>query len=135
MSRFERWFHLIGLKQANSNFFKVQIEPLHKFDWHNVPSDVFKQYHELRLEIAEFAVAHMGAAYGDEVELEKDMIPMSEMWKDTPVSLTTLNDMIKRGFIEHEKINGKIYVKRTKWEEFKDYERSHPKSYGKKRLT
>lgn len=60
--------------------------------------------------------------------VEDNLIPINEIFKDSPVSLTTLNDMLKRGFIEKERINNKIYVKRESWEEFKAYETRHQKT-------
>lgn len=128
VEQIERWIRLVGLKQENSNFFKVQVEPLHRFDWKAVPKDVFKEYHNIRLEIADYAIHKLGEAMKDEASIQEDMIPMDEMWKTTPVSLTTLNDMIKRGFIAHEKINGKIYVHKDKWQSFVDFENSRVKN-------
>lgn len=132
VEQIERFVRLVGFKHLESNFFKVQIEPLHRFDYRQVPRDVFEEYFEIRKAIADYAIHKMGEAVGDEADLKEDMIGMDEMWKETPVSLTTLNDMVKRNFLEHEKINGKIYVKRVKWRDFCDYVASNPKGLRKK---
>lgn len=121
----ERWFRLIGLKHPDSNFFKAQVEPLHKFDWRNVPTSVFRQYHSLRLEIADFAVHRLGAAFGDEVELRRDLIPVQEIIPNVTCSVNTIQSLLQRGIVRKEKVGDNLYVKKV------DYENIILRDYGK----
>jgi hypothetical protein len=115
----ERYVRLVGLKHLESNFFKVQVKPLHVFDWRYVPRDVFQQYFNLRLEIAEFAIQKMGKAFKDESVLLEDMVTPFQIMNEVSIAPSTLNDMLRRNFIPSEKINGKTYVRKADFEEFK----------------
>ena len=115
----ERFIRLPGLKQLESNFFKVQVEPLHKFDYKYVPKDVFDEYFELRKEIAEFAIQKMGKAFKDEASLQEDMMTPIQIMQEISIAPSSLNDMMRRNFLPHEKINGKLYVSRKDFDDFK----------------
>lgn len=131
VEQIERFVRLVGLKHLESNFFKVQIEPLHKFDYKQVPKSVFDQYFELRKEIADYAIHKMGKAYQDEAALLEDMVGLNQIRSESPIALTTLSDMIKRGFIESEKINGKLYIKKQEWSRFIEEEAAKKQSKQK----
>ena len=117
----ERFIRLPGLKHLESNFFKVQVEPLHKFNYRYVPRDVFKEYFSLRLEIAEFAIQKMSRIFKDEAALMEDMVTPFQIMAEVPIAPTSLNDLIKRNFIPHETVNGKIYVAKKDFEVFKTF--------------
>jgi hypothetical protein len=119
VEQIERWFHLVGLKQQNSNFFKVQIEPLHKFDWRQVPVDVFREYQNLRLEIADYAVHKMGKAMDDSGGLEGEWLNPIQIMNEIDIAPSSLNDMYKRNFIPHKKVNGVIWVSKQDFDDFK----------------
>ena len=112
----ERFVRLPGLKHLESNFFKVQVEPLHQFDWRYVPRDVFKQYFELRLEIADFAIHKMGVAYGDEAELQRDLVPVHKAVLELRCSPHTLMSMMSRGLVRTEKVGNTKYINKEDYE-------------------
>jgi len=108
----ERYVRLPGLKEVESNFFKVQVEPIHKFNPYDVPTDVFKEYWELRLQLTEQAVQKMGRAFGDKVAILEDMIFAEDALRQLHVSFRTLHDWIIQGRIRGEKIEGLLYVRK-----------------------
>ena len=113
VEQIERWIHLVGLKQAESNFFKVQIEPLHKFDWRQVPKDVFDQYFELRKEISDVAVHKMGRAAKDEAVLKEDMMSALDVTTELHIAPASFTLMVSKGLVAGEKINGRLYVSKS----------------------
>lgn len=121
VEQIERFVRLVGLKHLESNFFKIQVEPLHRFDYHQVPKSVFDEYFDLRKEIADYAIHKMGKAYKDEAALMKDMVTPFQIMADIPIPPNTLHDMIRRHFLPHEKVNGKIYISNSDYEKFKDF--------------
>jgi len=127
----ERFVRLPGLKHLESNFFKVQVEPLHVFDWRYVPRSVFQEYFDLRLQIAEFAIQKMGKAFKDEAALQEDMMTPFQIMNEITIAPSTLNDMLKRNFIPSEKINGKIYIRKNDFEDFKKYQERHSRQVKK----
>jgi len=129
----ERWFHLVGLKTMNSNFFKVQVEPLHRFDWRVVPSDVFKEYQNLREEVADYALSKLGEAFGDEETMDVDVVTPIDIMNEIDITPSTLNDMLKRHFLPHKKVNGRYLIARSDYEDFKKVYLKNP-SLNKRRV-
>jgi hypothetical protein len=128
VEQIERFVRLVGLKHLESNFFKVQIEPLHKFDFRQVPKDVFDQYFELRKEIADYAIHKMGKAFKADAQLEEDMLTPIQIMQEISIAPSSLNDMMKRNFLPTEKINGKIYVSRKDFDDFKKAYLGNPRT-------
>ena len=118
VEQIERFVRLPGLKQLESNFFKVQVEPMHLFDWKFVPTKVFKEYHELRLELADYAIHKMGKAFKDEAVILEDMVPSLDAMERAGVAPASFTSMLKKGTLPSEKINGKVYVKKTDLDRF-----------------
>ena len=116
----ERFVRLIGLKQLESNFFKVQIEPLDTFQYEEeVPKDVFDEYFDLRKEIADYAVHKMGQAMKNEAALQGDMMTPFQVMAEVGIAPTSFTDMLRRNVIPNEKVNGKPYIKKSDVEELK----------------
>jgi len=122
----ERYVRLPGLKEVESNFFKVQVEPLHKFNPYDVPTDVFKEYWELRLQLTEQAVQKMGKAFRDEAEILEDLVSSSAIVQELKISPNTLYDLTNRGLVRGEKINGLLYIKKEDYEKVLSYYKEHP---------
>lgn len=127
----ERCIRLPGLKTIESKFFKILVEPLHQFDYTYVPKSIFKEYFELRKEIADFAIQRMGKAFKDESALLEDMMTPVQIMNEISIAPSSLNDMIKRNFIPHEKINGKLYIPKKDFEDFKKCYLNNPRISSK----
>ena len=127
----ERCIHIPGLKHLESNFFKIQVEPLHKFDWRNVPRDVFKQYHDLRFEIADLAIQKMGKAFEGKESLEGEFVSPIEIMDAISISPDSLSDKLKRNFIPNKKVNGRIFVSKQDFEDFKRCYLKNPRAYDR----
>jgi hypothetical protein len=133
VEQIERFVRLPGLRQVESNFFKIQVEPLHVFDWRYVPSDVFKQYFDLRLEIADFAIKKMGKAFKDEAAILSDMLNFRMIMNEHIIGPASLLNYMRAGFLAGEKIDGKFYVAKKDWEKFKqDLENTPDRRVGKR---
>lgn len=106
----ERFVRLPGLKHLESNFFKVQVEPLHKFDYTYMPKPVFQEYFDIRLEIADFAVHKMGKAFGDEAEIMEEMLTIPQAAQKLGIAINTMTNYTTRGVIPSLSLNGRKYV-------------------------
>jgi len=127
----ERFIRLPGLKQLESNFYKIPIEPVHQFDYRYVPSDVFKEYFDLRLEIAEFAIKKMGKAFKDEASVTQDLLTPFQAIEMTGLAPTTFTDLVRRNILSSEKINGKPYFKKTDVEALTELQKKFGKTLTK----
>lgn len=78
----ERFCRVPSHDRVDSYFFKIPIEGPYVFDWTKIPSDVWKEYWELRLRIAEEAINLLNEAYSEEGQL----VPVCEVVKRVPPS-------------------------------------------------
>jgi hypothetical protein len=123
----ERYLHLPGLNKVESNFYKVQVEPLKQFDIYDVPTDVFKEYWQERLKLADEALEKLGNVFTrDEIDLDK-YVPAKVAIRDLKVSPITLKHMANDGMIRGMKFNGIFYVLKE------DYDNVLVEYYGKRR--
>lgn len=116
MEQVERFLRLPGLKKVESNFFKLQVEPLHRFDMYDVPTSVFREYNELRLALADYAIDKMGKAFDDTPDMEQ-YISINEAIKNLSLSPHTIMDMAQRGGVRSKKVNGLLYIYKQDYEE------------------
>jgi hypothetical protein len=121
VEQIERFVRLIGLKHLESNFFKVQVEPLHRFDYRQVPKDVFDEYFDLRKEIADYAIHKMGKAFKDEASILEDSVTPFQIMAELPISPDSLHDKIRRCFLPSKKVNGRIYIDKKDYAQFKQF--------------
>ena len=105
----ERFVRLPGLNQVESNFFKLQVEPLHKFNIYDVPTDVFREYWDLRLTLADEAIGKLGAAYGEEDDLD-GYIALPTIVSDLELSPNTVIHLASKGAIRAKKVGRLMYV-------------------------
>ena len=110
----ERYVRLPGLKQVESNFFKIQVEPLKRFNIYDVPTDVFKQYWNLRLELADHALAKMGKAF-DSSNLD-GLVQVSQLVKDLDIAPTTVSELVSKGVVRGERVNKRLYIDKEDYE-------------------
>jgi len=112
----ERYIRLPGLKRVASNFFKAQIEPLKRFDIYDVPTDVFEEYWEERLRLADEALEKLGNVYTkDEIDLDK-YVPIHVAVKDLGISPHSIMRMSSQGSIRTHKFNGLLHIKLEDYE-------------------
>jgi hypothetical protein len=113
----ERIVRLPGLKMVESNFFKIQVEPLHKFDMYDVPTDVFKEYWEMRLTLADEAIQKLGDVFsrGEKADLE-NYIPASAIAKEFDLSPFTVVRMVDGGLVRNKKVAGQLYILKEDYE-------------------
>lgn len=107
----ERYVRLPGLKKLESNFFKIQVEPIHKFNLFDVPKDVFKEYWQTRLKLTEEALDRLGnvLSKGDETVLSNDYVAATNVCQEYKISPRTLQ-IITTDMIKHLKLDGKLYL-------------------------
>lgn len=115
-----RYVRLPSFERPEANFFKVLIEPIHKFDIYNVPTDVFKQYWDMRLELTEEALSRLGRVV-TKTEAEEDLINIHEAIAESQLSAKYIIDVSSRGLLRKEKIEGLLYFNRNDWKKFMMY--------------
>ena len=126
----ERIVRLPGLKMMESNFFKIQVEPLHKFDMYDVPTDVFKEYWEMRLTLADEAMQKLGDVYskGEKADME-NYVPLSTAIEEFHLSPLTMEKWIRLGVVRCKKIAGKTYILKDDYEaSIKPYYSTHTRA-------
>ena len=126
----ERIVRLPGLKMLESNFFKIQVEPLHKFDMYDVPVDVFKEYWEMRLTLADQAIQKLGDVYskGEKADME-NYVPLSTAIEEFHLSPLTMEKWIRLGVVRCKKIAGKTYILKDDYEaSIKPYYSTHTRA-------
>lgn len=109
-----RLFRLPGLRQIESNFFKVQLQPFRRFDLYEVPIDIWKIYWRRRVKLTKEALESLKAStdMGD----DPNYIPILEASRiyregtNRKLSVNTLQQMGSRGIIETKKIKGRLRV-------------------------
>jgi len=129
----ERIVRLPGLKQVESNFFKIQVEPLHKFDMYDVPTDVFKEYWEMRLTLADEAILKLGNVYGkgEKADME-NYVSASTLMREFGISPSTIDKYIQYG-VHHKKIAGQMFILKEDYETIiKSHYSKHVKRLEKK---
>jgi hypothetical protein len=108
----ERLCRIPGLKDIDSHFFKVPIEPPHRFDWTAVPSDVWKEYWELRLRVSEEAIQKLDEAYADDVDLN-EWVPLYDIIDQGIATPSQVIAYSTRDLITVCKVGGKRYVRKS----------------------
>ncbi|RLG76816.1 MAG: hypothetical protein DRO12_03780 [Thermoprotei archaeon] len=112
-----RLFHLPGLNRMESNFFKILLEKPYKINLYDVPTDVFKEYWELRLRLTEEALDRLDKTV--EEEDLKGYVPVLDASLELNVSPNTLQQMISRGIVQGKKIKGVLCIKEEELEKLK----------------
>jgi len=112
----ERFIRLPGLKRIESNFFKLQVEPKHKINMYDVPKDVFSEYNDLRLALADYAIHKMGQAFDESPNVDQ-YISINEVVQTLKLSPHTIMDMASRGGVRSKKVHGLLYILRQDYEE------------------
>jgi hypothetical protein len=119
----ERYIRLPGLHQVESNFYKVQVEPLKKFDIYEVPTDVFKEYWQERLALADEALEKLGNVFTrDEIDLD-NYVPIGVAVKELNVSPHSIGKMSSQGAIRTKKFNGVLHILKEDYDNLFDYYR------------
>lgn len=119
----ERYIRLPGIRdRLESNFRKVQIEPIHRFNLYDVPTDVFRQYWEqMRLPLTEKALDGLAKTVGLEVGEVEGYIPVLDAIEEVDLSPTVLTQLCARGTVRKKRVGGLLYVNREDFERVKKY--------------
>lgn len=109
-----RMFRLPGLKQLESNFFKVQIQEFSKFDLYDVPPEIWRRYWERRVSLTKEALANLRnvSDMGDDPNYIS-ILQASKIYREgtgKKLSVNTLQQMGSRGIIDSKKIKGRLCV-------------------------
>lgn len=108
----ERFCRIPGLKKVDSFFFKVLIESSTKFDYTVVPSDVWKEYWDLRLRLADEAIQKLDDAYEDEPEDMSQYVQDYEIYDQGIALPSKVMTYAARGLITMIRVGGKRYIPR-----------------------
>ena len=106
----ERFCHIPGLKAIEAFFFKVPIEKPYQFDYERVPADVWKEYWDIRLAVAESAIQKLDEAYSDEMGDVSDYTPVYDLVDQNIASPSQILSYSTRGLIHMTQMGGKGYV-------------------------
>lgn len=106
----ERFCRLPGLRGVESFFFKIPIEGPYQFDYKLVPGDVWKDYWELRLKLADEAIQKLDETYRNEPEDMKEYVPVYELFDQDICTPSRLISYAARDLITVVKVGGKRYV-------------------------
>jgi hypothetical protein len=104
----ERLCRIVGVEQTNSRFFKILIESgVH--DWKLVPSDVWKEYWDIRLRLADEAINVLDQAYAEGGG--ENMITVRDAVKTYGLTLKKILTYVSRGVIQITKRGGESYMR------------------------
>lgn len=105
-----RLFRLPGLRQLESNFFKIQLQRFSQFNLYEVPQDVWQKYWLRRIQLTREAINALKETtdMGD----NEHFMPILEAAELVELSPNTIQQMGSRGVIEVKKINGKLCASR-----------------------
>jgi len=124
----ERYIRLPGVKErVESNFRKVQIEPIHRFNLYAVPTDVFREYWNERLRLADEALDKLEATVGEAGSSSTDLrkvdgyISVLEIIRELKASPAVISQLCARSVIQKRRFNGRLYVPLEDYEYIKEY--------------
>jgi hypothetical protein len=103
-----RLFRLPGLRQIESNFFKVQVQKFSQFDLYDVPKDIWDRYWLRRIKLTREALTNLKET--TDMGEDEDYMPILDAAKMIEMSPNTIQQMGSRGIIETKKIRGKLWV-------------------------
>jgi hypothetical protein len=106
----ERICRLPSYDRIESYFFKVPIEEPHIFDYTLVPKDVWDEYWQLRLQLAEEALQKLGEAYGDEMPDLSNYVSLYDIVEQGIAAPSQVVSYAARDMISVVKIGGVRYV-------------------------
>lgn len=106
----QRICRLPSFDSIESYFFKIPIEKPHIFDWTVVPKDVWDEYWELRLTLAEEALSKLGEAYKDEVGAMDEYVSLYDIVDQEIATPAQVQSYASRDMITVVKIAGKRFV-------------------------
>lgn len=110
----QRLVRLPGIGEMESNLFKIVIEEPATFNIYDVPSDIFKRYWEMRLQLTEEALEKLDMTVAAE-DMER-YIPVSEAAVKLEMSANTLQSYISRGVYEGRKVRGILCITKEAFE-------------------
>lgn len=107
----ERLCRIVHPRKLQAFFFKVPIEDRVKHDWKAVPSDVWKEYWELRLQLADQAVYLLEQAFTDPEDGDEQAILIRDAVNKYKIPLSKIYSYSARGVIPIIRKAGDSYMK------------------------
>jgi hypothetical protein len=105
-----RLFRLPGLREIESNFFKVQLQKFSQFNLYEVPPDVWEKYWKRRIQLTREAINALKET--TDMGTNEHFMTILEASELVEISPNTIQQMGSRGVIETKKLNGKLCVSR-----------------------
>jgi len=118
MERIQRIIRLPGLRNEESNCFKILIERPQRFNLYEVPKPIFERYWERRLQLTEEALQRLHQTVN-----ETDFtgyITVLQASEETGISANTIQQMESRGVLRGKKINGTLCLTKESYDQFVD---------------
>jgi len=106
-----RIYHLPGLDDIHSNFFKVMVEWPESFDLYKVPANIWWKYWAMRLRLTREALENLKGVTN--MENMDEFTPVWEIAKELTISANTLHQMGSRRIIPIQTVNGQLCVPNT----------------------
>jgi len=110
--------------RLESNFRKVQVEPIHQIDLYEIPTDVFNEYWDTRLELADEALEKLDGILTKNELAESDgtidnHISFLKASEELDLAPLTLVQMCKQRIIPSRIIKGTRFIPKESFEELK----------------
>jgi hypothetical protein len=83
---------------------------------YDVPTSVFREYNDIRLALADYAIHKMGKAFENEPDKDK-WISINEAVTNLNLSPHTIMDMASRGGVRGKKLDGLLYIFKEDYEQ------------------
>jgi len=106
-----RLYHLPGLDEIHSNFFKVMVEWPEVFDLYKVPSNIWWKYWDMRLKLTKEALETLRGVTN--MENMDEYTPVWEIAKQLTISANTIQQMGSRRIIPTQTVNGQLCIPNT----------------------
>lgn len=111
MELINRIYHLPGLIEMETGYYKVKLETPTRFNLYEPPIEVFNKYWERRLDLTEETIRNLRKVTDStDTEGYMDLVDAAEMLGCK--SVNTIQQMISRDVLSGKKINGRLYALR-----------------------
>lgn len=137
----ERFVRLPNVRdKIQANFQKVQIEPIRQVDLYDVPKDVFKEYWEMRVALADEALEKLERTLTRREAMEgkkdvNDYITVIGAASALGVSVSTVATYLRQQIVPREVIGGRAYIHKTDLALLEEVHTKKNFKKGKKRET
>ena len=130
----QRWLRLMDFEEPKAYFKKIMIEEGY-YSMDSVPSDVFKEYWELRLQLAEEKIRELEETLieAGEQPNPNERMTAKEAMETRKLGSYELRKLMSLGVLEHIKTPKGVYIKRSSVESHAKHLEIIRRTRGKKR--